>query len=197
MYVDSAKSAFSYRMKTGCIAKTAKAHAIAGLRQMDGVAWLVSERTGIKMSDRKYAWCILRTANITEEEIEAGSVGEFTDSDIENMLKAYRVIDGAKVFISLEPLRGEDSEYPLIGWNDDVDEKMKMFFYYLEQDSFMGCYQDDFERFSKEWYSKEYEQNGCISFKPVNVEIIETVKPENEGASKFKKEGDSNAKIIL
>lgn len=130
------------------------------------------------MSDKKYAWCILHTADITAEKIKAGSVGEITDADMENMLKANQAVDGAKVLISLEPLSKEENSYPLVGWNDDVDEKLKMFFYYLEQDSFMGCYQDDFEQFEKDWNDKSYEPDGCISFKPENIEIIETVEPK-------------------
>jgi hypothetical protein len=135
------------------------------------------------MSNKKYAWCILHTADITAEKIKAESVGKITDADMENMLKSYQAVDGAKVLVSLEPLFHEDSGYPLVGWNEDADEKLKSFFYFLEQDSFMGCYQNDFERFSKEWDSKEYEPDGCISFKPENIEIIETVEPK-EGENK-------------
>lgn len=137
------------------------------------------------MTDKKYAWCILHTAGITAEKIKAEAGGQFTDADIENTLKAYQVVDGAKVLISLEPLYKEDSGYPLVGCNDDVDEKLKMFFYYLEQDSFMGCYQEDFDQFEKDWKDKSYEPDGCISFKPEDVEIIETIQPGNKGTPNF------------
>ena len=68
-----------------------------------------------------------------------------------------------------------DSGYTLIGWNNDADEKMMMFYYYAEQDSMMGCYQDDFERFKNEWQNKGYEPDGCIVFDPDNVEILEEI----------------------
>lgn len=131
------------------------------------------------MFDKNYVWCILHTAGITAEKIKARSTMKVNDADIESMLKAYKSVDGAKVLLSLEPFIAEDRRYPLVGWNREEDEKLKMFHYYLEQDSFMGCYQDDFEQFEKDWNSKEYECDGCITFDNEDIEIIEFLKPES------------------
>lgn len=124
----------------------------------------------------KMAWCVLHTDDITADKLRNAQNSDFValePEDIENLLKAYKAINGAKVVMILDEIIPGDGGYHLSGWNDDQDEKMMMFFYYLEQEPFTGIYLDDFKRFKKDWKSKEYESDGSISFKPENVEIIE------------------------
>lgn len=48
-------------------------------------------------------------------------------------------------------------------------EKDKEYAYMREQDSMMGCYIDDRERFDKDWDSEEYEPDGLFILSADNV----------------------------
>lgn len=136
-----------------------------------------------KMIEMKFMEAVLHTAGITVEQLLAdqyGNFGEMTYNDIQNWLKACKEADGAKVLVTVDKRSDGKNEYTLMSWDKDSDEKMKMFYYYCEQDSMFGCYQDDFEQFCDDWDRHEYEPDGCMVFQQENVEIIkaENATPE-------------------
>ena len=62
--------------------------------------------------------------------------------------------------------------YLFLGLEDE--EKNKQLHYMIEQDSMIGVYIDERERFNADWDSGQYEPDGCIYLNPENVELMET-----------------------
>ena len=52
--------------------------------------------------------------------------------------------------------------------------KNKQLHYMIEQDSMIGVYIDEMERFNADWDSGQYESDGCIYLDPENVELVES-----------------------
>lgn len=65
-----------------------------------------------------------------------------------------------------------NGQYLFLGLKDK--EKDKELHYMIEQDSMIGVYIDDRERFNEDWDNDKYEPDGCIYLNPENVELLES-----------------------
>lgn len=119
----------------------------------------------------------LKTAHLTADYVKTQiTFGEASEDDINNWLKSYQSFDGVYVYLT----HSEGSEYGLMGWPEESDKKVMMAVYYMEQDSLMGTYLDDFERFKGNWDSQEYDSDAAITFPADQVEVIQVLTPKSK-----------------
>lgn len=122
--------------------------------------------------EQKTVLAKLKTAHLTAEDVKAQcTFGETSEDDISNWLKCYQFFDGVYVYLTYR----EGSEYGLMGWPEESDENVMMAVYHMEQDSLMGTYLNDFERFKRDWESQEYDSDAAITFPAEQVEIIQVL----------------------
>lgn len=121
----------------------------------------------------KIITCRLKTGGKSAENIERKYQGQGLEaSDIENMQKAFEILDG----MVLELYLCEDDnckEYNLYSWRDEDDEKMMRALYHFEQVHPYPRYKNDFKRFKDAWEKGEYEAEAILSFDP---EVVEEIK---------------------
>lgn len=93
-------------------------------------------------------------------------------SDIENMQKAFEILNGMVLWFYLHEY-DNCKEYHLYSWKEEDDEKMMKAIYYLEQVHPYSRYKNDFKGFKAVWEKGEYEPEAIISFGP---EVVEEIK---------------------
>lgn len=91
-----------------------------------------------------------------------------TDFDLWKNIEEY--MDGETAIVIESAL--QNGMYLFLGLKDE--EKNKQLHYMIEQDSMIGVYIDERERFNADWDSGEYEPDGCIYLDPENVELMES-----------------------
>lgn len=117
----------------------------------------------------------LTKAKIKTESMKLADVFKMYEGNLEQdyaerLLKGFHDLDGCIVNV----IDGLDKDSRLIvGWDGASDETIKSFIYLLEQDSMFGTYEDDWEEFSADWDSSQYEPAGAWSFPLENLEILE------------------------
>ncbi|WP_313260340.1 hypothetical protein [Lacrimispora sp.] len=88
---------------------------------------------------------------------------KLTDYELWKSIAEY--MDGEKALVVDHYTR--DGTYTFLGLQDP--NKDKEYAYMREQDSMMGCYIDDRERFEKDWENEEYESDGLFILSAENV----------------------------
>jgi hypothetical protein len=114
------------------------------------------------------------------EEIQKDCKGQgLSIQDIENIRKAYEYFNGVDLWLSLWSYDNY-SAYHLYGWKDDVDEKMMMGIYHMEQVHPFPHYKDKLEDFIKDWKGKKYNPDGALCFEKNQVEVLGVVQEESK-----------------
>jgi hypothetical protein len=119
------------------------------------------------MDGTKIVFVVLHTAKITKEKIIA-DCANWEDSDIENLIKVFKMMDGQKAIMGTQ-LRGDD-ELTFLGIADDQIDKDVA--YQLEQDSFFGAYIDQWDSFCEAYDSGDYSRDVSFLIEKQYVEII-------------------------
>ena len=121
----------------------------------------------------------LHTGGKSLEEIQRDCEGQgLTPQDIMNIQKANEQFDGVQLYLSLWDYDNY-GVYHLYGWQDDVDEKMMMGIYFMEQVHPFPQYKDNLEGFIKDWKAKEYEPGSTLCFDKAQVEELGVVQEES------------------
>lgn len=66
----------------------------------------------------------------------------------------------------------DNGQYVFLGLKDA--EKDKELHYMIEQDSTIGVYINDRDRFDNDWEGGLYDSDGCIYLNPENIELLLT-----------------------
>jgi hypothetical protein len=119
------------------------------------------------MDGTKIVFVILHTTKITKEKIIEDYI-DCEDSDIENLMKVFAMMDGQKAIMCTQ-LRGDD-ELTFLGIADNQTDKEVA--YLLEQDSFFGAYIDQRDSFDEAYDSGEYSREVLFSIHKQYLEII-------------------------
>lgn len=128
-------------------------------------------------ADIKYQYkiikCRLKTGGKSAEKIKEKYQGQGLEaSDIENMQKAFEILDGMVLELYLCEY-DNCKEYYLYSWKEEDDEKMMKAIYHLEQIHPYPRYKNDFKGFKAVWEKGEYEAEAILSFSP---EVVEEIK---------------------
>lgn len=94
--------------------------------------------------------------------------------ELENIKKAYEILDGVELYLSLWDYDNEET-YHLHSWDDEVNEKMMVATYYFEQVSFSTRYLNNREKFIKDWKNNKYKPMGSLCFEKEDVEVLEMI----------------------
>lgn len=94
--------------------------------------------------------------------------------DYELWKNIYELMDGENAYVCKS--KADEGKYIFIGLVDG--EKNKDLFYLIEQDSMIGRYIGDWEKFEADWDAECYEMDGCIYLDAENIiqtEILKTI----------------------
>jgi len=69
--------------------------------------------------------------------------------------------------------RGFQNQWALLGWEQDQDEQVKEAFWIAQQID--GVYQDDRERFDKNWSNGKFDPGGTMYFEDECIITVEEV----------------------
>ena len=108
----------------------------------------------------KYA--VLKTLHMYDE-------NDVTETDYPLWQKIAEYMDG-EIALVIESYAC-DGKYVFLGLKDE--EKNKELFYMMEQDSMIGVYIEDRERFDYDWENENYDPGGCLYLKPDNLQFID------------------------
>lgn len=123
----------------------------------------------------KYFKCRLKTGGKTIEQIREQNKGQgMTWRDFEKIQLGYNYFDGVELLLSLWDYDNE-SCYHVSGWGDDVDSKMMMGMYYMEQIHPAPMYKDNFDKFTDDWRAGEYDPGMPFCFDKEDVEELEVL----------------------
>ena len=105
---------------------------------------------------------LLNTECVNEEWIRARNKDwQFSQEDIDRILKAEKLLNGQIVLLSSETFGLDGADYPIFGLENE--EIFKEYVWLLEQDPLFGTYIDDRESFDKDWESDDYSPSGVIT----------------------------------
>lgn len=117
--------------------------------------------------------CRLKTGGKSAEKIKEEYQGQGLEaSDIENMQKAFEILDGMVLELYLCEY-DNCKEYNLYSWKEEDDRQMMKAIYHLEQVHPYSRYKNDFNGFKDAWEKGEYEAEAILSFDP---EVVEEIK---------------------
>ena len=104
----------------------------------------IAKRAEMSKYQCKIIKCRLKTGGKSEENIERKYQGQGLEaSDIENMQKAFEILDGMVLDLYLCEY-DNCKEYNLYSWKEEDDEKMMKAIYHLEQVHPYPRYKNDF-----------------------------------------------------
>ncbi len=136
----------------------------------------------------KVILCRLHTGGKSVEEIREDCKGQgLAYRDFENIQKANAQFDGVELWLSLWSYDNYSS-YHIYGWKDDVDEKMMMGIYFMEQLHPYPQYKDRLEEFIKDWKAKRYDPGCALCFEKNQVEELGVVQEEEKEERKADEE---------
>lgn len=113
----------------------------------------------------KYA--VLKTLHMYDE-------NDVTEIDYPLWQKIAEYMDGEIALVIESEAR--DGEYVLLGLKDE--KKNKELFYMMEQDSMIGVYIEDRERFDEDWDNDRYDPDGCIYLNQDDLQFIDQEESE-------------------
>lgn len=97
-----------------------------------------------------------------------------TEKELNKWLEDCKLVDGTEVIIAKGP--DNDSDYSLIGWDQENDDKWRDYIYTIEQDPYFGTYIDSWDKFVEDWNNDDYSPSGSLVIHDNDVEIIEEIK---------------------
>ena len=105
---------------------------------------------------------LLNTEFVTEEWIrERDKNWNFTQEDIDRILKAEKLLNGQIAILNVEMCKFYGGDYSFYGLENE--EIFKEWVWLMEQDTVFGTYIDDRERFDEDWDNGEYEPEGVFT----------------------------------
>lgn len=121
----------------------------------------------------KFYKAILHTGGKTAEQIrDRNREWNFSDIEIDNILKFYSLFDGLKVVV-VHDSKNEDAT--LISWSEADGARVKEAIYTLEQDPFMGTYINQREEFDHDWDLGCYSMDGAIVFQKAEFGLLDEI----------------------